>query len=88
MDRVVNSAQNFPCAKDNFMLSSISVHRKLSPVTTDYIHYTLDISAIEFNKTMIYGLNPIKSLKINCPGLNRDCHKLFLGTGKSFGMNC
>ena len=45
VDRVVNSAQNFPCAKDNFMLSSISVHRKLSPVTTDYIYPTVDIGA-------------------------------------------
>ena len=56
----------FTSAKYPFRLSSIYVPRKSSPVTTDYTHPTVEISAREFNETTIYGLNTIHTLAKNC----------------------
>ena len=57
-------------------------------MTTDYIHNTVEISAIEFTQTMWGGGNPINILANNYLDIDRVCHKYFLGTGKSFVMNC
>ena len=70
----MNSDPFFSSDKDPFGLSSIYVSRKLSSVTTDYIHPTVEIIAIEFNETMIYGLNTINYIAIKCLGLDRACH--------------
>ena len=66
-----------PSCKNPFMLSYISAPRKPSPVKTDYIHPTVDIIDTYFNKTMIYGLNPINKLAKKCLDLDRACHNYF-----------
>ena len=72
----------FPSANYPASLSSIYVPRKWSPVTTDYIHTIVDISGIDFNKTMYGGGNKTKVLENKCLDLDRVCHKYFLVTGK------
>ena len=83
----MTKAPVFPSAKDHFRLLLISIPRKSLPVTTDCIHTTVEISAVEFTQTMIGGGNPINFLSNECLDIDRACHKYFLGTGKSFFMN-
>ena len=66
----------------------MSVPRKPSPVKTDYIHPTVEISAREYIQTMIGSGNKIKIIADKCLGLDRDHHKYFSGTGKSFVIIC
>ena len=81
---IVKTGPFFTSAKYPFILSSISVPRNPSPVKTDQIHPTVDISAREFDKIMIYGLDPIITLAKNCLNIDRADHEYFSGTGKSF----
>ena len=53
----------------------MSVPRKPSPVKTDYIHPTVEISAREYIQTMIGSGNKIKIIADKCLGLDRDHHK-------------
>ena len=70
------------------MLSSFNVPRKTPSVKTDYIHPKFEISSREFTQIMWGGGNTIEILANKCLDLDRACYKYFLGTGKSFVMNC
>ena len=62
--------------------------RKPSPVKTDHIHPRVDMSGRAFTNTMCVSGNKINILANKCLDLDIDFHKYFLGTGKSFVMNC
>ena len=55
---------------------------------TDYIHPKVDISGRCFINALCSGVNKIKFLSNKCLDIDRACHTYFLGTGKSFDMNC
>ena len=69
-------------------LSSISVPRKQSPVTTDYIITRVEIGGPEFRLFAFYGADRYKNLASKCVDMDKACNNYYSGTGKIFVMNC
>ena len=75
-----------PSDKVPASLSSISVPRKPSPVTTDYINPRLEIVGPEYRNTMFIEADRFKKLANYCLDMDKACRNYFSGRGKIFFM--